>query len=45
MLTLAEEKLKLLADEIIAGKGDVEPYRLGQTTPCQWCDHRRRLPL
>jgi len=40
LLSHVEQKLAELGDQIIAGKIDVEPYRMGQQTPCSFCDYR-----
>lgn len=40
MLKVVERKLVELADEILAGRIDVAPYRIRQTSPCPHCEYR-----
>jgi ATP-dependent helicase/nuclease subunit B len=57
MLKLARQKLAELGDLILDGAIEVEPYRIGNESPCSWCEFRsvcrfdpainryRRLPV
>lgn len=40
LLHFVRTKLGHLADEIMAGKIDIAPYRIGKTTPCPRCEFR-----
>ena len=40
LLRFAEQKMIQLAQEIVSGKIDVSPYRLGQVSPCSYCNYR-----
>jgi ATP-dependent helicase/nuclease subunit B len=40
LLEFVEQKLGKIGDQIIAGKIDVKPYRLGKETPCPNCEYR-----
>ena len=39
ILELARDKIISLAKEILSGKITVNPYRLGQESPCEYCDY------
>jgi ATP-dependent helicase/nuclease subunit B len=39
-LEFAERKIAWLAEEILSGKIDVHPYRLGVKSPCSYCDYK-----
>ena len=40
LLKHVEKRLGQLGDQIIAGRIDVSPFRMGQITPCPSCDYR-----
>ena len=40
LLGHVERRLAELGDQIIAGRIDVMPYRMGQVTPCPYCEYR-----
>jgi len=40
VLRFTEKKIIELAEEIISGKIDVWPYRLGTESPCSYCDYK-----
>jgi ATP-dependent helicase/nuclease subunit B len=40
MLRLAERKLAEMGAGILSGQIDVSPYRIGQATPCEYCEYR-----
>jgi ATP-dependent helicase/nuclease subunit B len=40
LLHFAEERLIQLAQEIVSGKINVSPYRLGQVSPCSYCKYK-----
>ncbi len=40
VLRLTENKIIRLAQEIVSGKIDVNPYRLGQVSPCSYCKYK-----
>jgi ATP-dependent helicase/nuclease subunit B len=40
LLKYVEKRLGQLGDQIIAGRIDVSPFRMGQITPCPNCDYR-----
>ena len=40
LLRFAEQKMIQLAQEIVSGKIDVSPYRLGQVSPCSYCKYK-----
>jgi ATP-dependent helicase/nuclease subunit B len=40
LLQHVEERIGEAADEIIAGRIDIRPYRMGTTTPCSTCEFR-----
>jgi len=40
VLRYCEQKTIQLAEEIVSGKIDVAPYRLGNESPCSYCDYR-----
>jgi ATP-dependent helicase/nuclease subunit B len=40
LLRHVEKRLGQLGDQIIAGRIDVSPFRMGQITPCPSCDYR-----
>ena len=40
LLRFAEQKMIQLAQEIVSGKIDVSPYRLGQVSPCSYCNYK-----
>ena len=40
VLKFAEEKMAELAEEIVSGRIDVGPYRLGGESPCRWCKYK-----
>jgi ATP-dependent helicase/nuclease subunit B len=40
LLKHVEKRLGQLGDQIIAGRIDVSPFRMGQITPCPNCDYR-----
>ncbi|MBN2182349.1 MAG: exodeoxyribonuclease V subunit gamma [Sedimentisphaerales bacterium] len=39
VLKFAEDKIIRLAQEILSGKIDITPYRLGQNSPCGFCEY------
>ena len=45
LLGFVRTRLGQIADEVIAGRIDVAPYRIGRTTPCPRCEYPPRLPL
>jgi len=40
VLKFTEKKIVELAGEIVSGKIDVKPYRLGTESPCRWCKYK-----
>ena len=40
LLRFTEKKIIQLAREIVSGKIDVSPYRLGQVSPCSYCKYK-----
>jgi len=40
LLRFAEQKIIQLVQEIVSGKIDVSPYRLGQESPCSYCRYK-----
>ena len=40
LLGFVRTRLGQIADEVIAGRIDVAPYRIGRTTPCPRCEFR-----
>jgi len=40
LLRFAEQKMIQLAQEIVSGKIDVRPYRLGHVSPCGYCKYK-----
>jgi len=40
VLKFTEKKIVELAGEIVSGKIDVSPYRLGTESPCGWCKYK-----
>jgi ATP-dependent helicase/nuclease subunit B len=40
LLRFAERKITQLAQEIVSGKIDVSPYRLGHESPCGYCRYK-----
>lgn len=40
LLRHVERRIAEIADEIIAGKIEIRPYRLGKKTPCPFCEFR-----
>ncbi|MCE5186203.1 MAG: PD-(D/E)XK nuclease family protein [Planctomycetaceae bacterium] len=40
LLTFAKERIAALAESMTAGCADIRPYRLGDQSPCSWCDYR-----
>jgi ATP-dependent helicase/nuclease subunit B len=40
LLGFVRTRLGQIADEVIAGRIDVAPYRIGRTTPCPRCEYR-----
>jgi ATP-dependent helicase/nuclease subunit B len=40
MLKLVERKLSAVADGIMGGTIDVKPYRIGDASPCVYCEYR-----
>jgi len=40
VLRFAHQKTVQLAHEILSGKIEIHPYRLGTKSPCQWCDYK-----
>jgi ATP-dependent helicase/nuclease subunit B len=40
VLKFAERKIIELAEEIVSGKIDVKPYRLGTESPCSYCKYK-----
>ncbi|MHC4416984.1 MAG: PD-(D/E)XK nuclease family protein [Planctomycetota bacterium] len=40
ILGFVERKITELAEGIVSGKIEVEPYQLGTRTPCGWCEYR-----
>lgn len=40
LLRFTEQKITQLAQEIVSGKIDVHPYRLGQKSPCSYCKYK-----
>ncbi len=40
LLRFTEQKITQLAQEIVSGKIDVNPYRLGQVSPCSYCKYK-----
>jgi ATP-dependent helicase/nuclease subunit B len=40
LLCFAEQKIIQLAQEIVFGKIDISPYRLGQESPCSYCKYK-----
>jgi ATP-dependent helicase/nuclease subunit B len=40
LLRFVEHKIIQLAQEIVSGKIDVSPYRLGQVSPCSYCKYK-----
>jgi ATP-dependent helicase/nuclease subunit B len=40
LLWLVRKRIGEIADEIVSGKVDVTPYRLGRATPCPRCEYR-----
>ncbi|HZI32264.1 MAG TPA: PD-(D/E)XK nuclease family protein, partial [Candidatus Binatia bacterium] len=40
LLDNIEEQLRALGEKIFSGMAQVDPYRKGKTTPCEYCDYR-----
>jgi ATP-dependent helicase/nuclease subunit B len=40
LLQFAGQRIVQLAQEIVSGKIDVSPYRLGQVSPCSYCKYK-----
>jgi ATP-dependent helicase/nuclease subunit B len=40
LLELMETQLRRLGERIFAGHAEVDPYRKGQETPCEYCEYR-----
>ena len=40
LLQFAGQKIILLAQELVSGKIDISPYRLGQVSPCSYCKYK-----
>jgi ATP-dependent helicase/nuclease subunit B len=40
LLDQVEEQLRGLGEKIFTGATQVDPYRKGQQTPCEYCDYR-----
>jgi ATP-dependent helicase/nuclease subunit B len=40
ILRFAEQRIIQLAQKIVSGKIDVRPYRLGQVSPCSYCNYK-----
>ena len=40
LLIFAQDKIKSISQDILAGQIAVSPYRRGTATPCQYCDYR-----
>ena len=40
LLRFAEQRIIQLAQEIITGKIEVSPYRMGQVSPCSYCKYK-----
>ncbi len=40
VLEFAEKKIVQLAEEILSGKIDVRPYRIGNNSPCSYCKYK-----
>ncbi|MHC4740682.1 MAG: PD-(D/E)XK nuclease family protein, partial [Planctomycetota bacterium] len=40
VLTFAEQKIASLAQDILAGKIDILPYRIGTASPCGYCKYK-----
>ncbi|UCC22603.1 MAG: exodeoxyribonuclease V subunit gamma [Planctomycetota bacterium] len=40
VLEFTEKKMVELAGEIVSGRIDVRPYRLGGDSPCRWCKYK-----
>jgi ATP-dependent helicase/nuclease subunit B len=40
MLKLVERRLSEVADQIISGQIEVKPYRIGDASPCVYCEYR-----
>ena len=40
LLRFAEQRIIQLAQEIVSGKIEVSPYRLGQESPCSYCKYK-----
>ncbi|MHC4193130.1 MAG: PD-(D/E)XK nuclease family protein [Planctomycetota bacterium] len=40
VLEFAKQKIIKLAEEILSGRIDVRPYRLGTDSPCSFCDYK-----
>jgi ATP-dependent helicase/nuclease subunit B len=40
LLRFSEERIIQLAQDIISGKIDISPYRLGQKSPCSYCKYK-----
>jgi len=40
LLKFTEEKIVQLADEIVSGRIDVRPYRIGTESPCSYCKYK-----
>jgi len=40
VLQFTREKIVQLAEEIISGRIDISPYRLGGISPCTYCDYK-----
>jgi ATP-dependent helicase/nuclease subunit B len=40
LLSFVHRRLGELADEVVAGKVDITPYRINRDTPCPRCDYR-----
>lgn len=40
LLRFTEQRIIQLAQEIVSGKIDISPYRLGQVSPCSYCKYK-----
>ncbi|MCK4752204.1 MAG: exodeoxyribonuclease V subunit gamma [Planctomycetes bacterium] len=40
VLRFAEKKIVRLAEDIVSGRIDVKPYRIGKDSPCSYCKYR-----
>jgi ATP-dependent helicase/nuclease subunit B len=40
LLAFVEQRLGQLADDVLSGRIDIAPYRMGQVTPCPRCEYR-----